>query len=736
VKVRHVVPVLLAFPIVLLISLIILYVLTSGVTVRGTVTDAQNGQPLVGVDIMAANTGTRSDADGHYVLASLPRGSILTVMLDGYQTTEIIAGGNSLFVRDAIVDIALQPRTLEGTVTDAATGRPVAGAVVSMGDRSVVTGEDGAYRLVAPRSDVPLLAHADGFADYRALPGAATMLPIALSLNTVTVTVIDDAEQKAIGHALLHARGQEIQGNGHGEFVLHGLRRDTELLAQADGYLASSLRYNGAPTVTLPLSANVLNGIVRDGYSGEPLQGVAITLKQIDNTRSTYSDQSGRFEFRRLRAGAVLSLSAAGYDTAVITYTDQISLCAALRPNTLRGVVSDGKTGAPIAGAYVSVGDVTVKTARNGEYRLDGIPAGLPLIVNAAGYDRHHQPVGQVTQLDVSLLPSPTVRGIYIPFYLLTVPERVRSLLSFAERAGMNAIVVDIKGDDGYLAYPSAVPLARQIKASYAGSMMPIGDVLALARQHGLYTIARMVVFKDNVLATSRPDLAVKDRRTNGVWDDCGNGSTYWADPFRKEVVDYNVAIAEEAARMGFDEIQFDYIRFPPACTSKTRFENASYAMTSTMETRLAAIETFLAEARRRLKPLGVAIAVDTFGWTLIRDDDLAIGQRMENMAKYVDYICPMVYPSTWEPGALGLAYPPASPYETVYASITYGMNRLKDTNARLRPWLQDFDDYQSRAIPYGIKELDEQRRAAADAGAVGWMLWNAGGSYTEEATP
>jgi hypothetical protein len=296
---------------------------------------------------------------------------------------------------------------------------------------------------------------------------------------------------------------------------------------------------------------------------------------------------------------------------------------------------------------------------------------------------------------------------------------------------------VDIKGDDGYIAYKSNLPLAKEIKAQWPGEMMSLDEVLKLAKQRGFYTIARMVVFKDNLLAEAKPDLAVKDKRTNQVWDDCGNGSTYWADPFRKDVVDYNAGIAEEAARMGFDEVQFDYIRFPPACISRVRLENASYAVTPTLETRIGAIENFLAEARKRLKPLGVAVAVDTFGWTLLRDDDLAIGQRIENMAKYVDYICPMVYPSTWEPGSLGLDYVPAHPYEIVYESIKFAVNRLKATpGVKIRPWLQDFDDYQFKELTYGVKELDEQRRAAADAGAVGWMLWNAGGSFTEETAP
>jgi hypothetical protein len=475
--------------------------------------------------------------------------------------------------------------------------------------------------------------------------------------------------------------------------------------------------------------------VVRDRYTGQPLTGVSVTM-QGSAAVQVASDGAGAFRFAHAPLGAQVAATAAGYAAASLTYTGQVSVELALRPDTLRGVVRDGKNGQPVAGAEVSVGSVKTTSAANGEYTLRGIAEGEPLLVSAPGHDPVRVAIDALTTLDVRL-SSLTARGIFIPFYLLTVPERVHSLIDFAGRSGFTAIVVDIKGDDGYIAYKSNTPLAQEIDPQYKGSMLGLDEVLKHAKQYGLYMIARVVVFKDNLLVDARPDLAVTDSQTGKPWDDCGNGSTLWADPYRKEVVDYNAGIAEEAARMGFDEVQFDYIRFPPACVNGARLSNARYAVTSTQETRIAAIETFLAEARKRVKPLGVALAVDTFGWTLFRDDDMLIGQRMENMAKYVDYICPMVYPSTWEVGALGFAYPPAHPYEIIYQSITFAMNRLKATpGVKIRPWLQDFDDYQSQYLPYGRKELDEQRRGAADAGAEGWLLWNAGGVFTEETAP
>jgi len=358
-------------------------------------------------------------------------------------------------------------------------------------------------------------------------------------------------------------------------------------------------------------------------------------------------------------------------------------------------------------------------------------------MVTAAGYDRQRLAIGRGTTLDMTLSPF-AARGIYIPFYLLTVPQRVSALIDFADRQGLNTIVVDVKGDDGYLAYTSALTLAKEIKASYTRAIMPMDHVLALAKERGIYTVARIVVFKDNVLALARPDLAVQDRRTGKPWDDCGNGTTFWADPFRTEVQEYNIGIAEEAARLGFDEIQFDYIRFPPACLGD-RLQYARYLTESTPASRVEAIGQFLARARARVKPLGTALAVDTFGWTTIMETDimeteLGIGQRLEDMAPFIDYLSPMVYPSTWEPGALGLDYVPAHPYDIVKQSVASARRRLaKFPQVKIRPWLQDYDDYQEKKLPYRAKELDAQIRASVEAGGVGWMLWNAGGVFTWE---
>lgn len=704
------------------------------VVLEGIVTDAASTQPLASATVMVGGAKTVTAGDGAYHFVRVKHDATVQVSADGYEPRSLSFGGENT------LQVVLEPNTVAVVALDESERSPIGHAVLSNDGHVVLPSGDGRFILRGVKQQAQISVQADGYLPATLRYAGGPVVTVTLAVNSLAGLVRDQATGQPLSGitiTLQQANNMRTTSSAaSGVFQLQRVRTGGVLTASGPDHETSVITYTGQPTLTFVLRPDALRGVVRDRYTSQPMAGVTVTMQHGTTANQTGSDSAGVFRLSHVPLSALVSATAAAHASASITYTGQLSIELALRPNTLRGVVRDVATGQPVAGAEVSAGGVSMTTAANGAYELAGIPEGAPLIVSAIGHDRTLVTIGPFTTLDVRLGPT-TIRAIYIPFYLLTVPNRVRSLISFAERAGMTAIVVDIKGDDGYLAYKSDIALAKEIKPQYKGSMMGLDEVLRLAKQRGMYTIARMVVFKDNLLVEARPDLAVTDSRTGKPWDDCGNGSTLWADPFRKEVVDYNAGIAEEAAHMGFDEVQFDYVRFPPACIQGAGLAYARYAVTSTMETRIAAIDTFLAEARRRVRPLGVALAVDTFGWTMFRDDDLMIGQRIENMAKYVDYICPMVYPSTWEVGALGLDYVPAHPYEVVYQSIKFATNRLKATpGVKIRPWLQDFDDYQSKKLTYGVRELDLQRRGAADAGAEGWMLWNAGGVYTEETSP
>ncbi|MGH7418304.1 MAG: putative glycoside hydrolase, partial [Candidatus Rokuibacteriota bacterium] len=247
-------------------------------------------------------------------------------------------------------------------------------------------------------------------------------------------------------------------------------------------------------------------------------------------------------------------------------------------------------------------------------------------------------------------------------------------------------------------------------------------------KARGVYTIARIVTFKDNVLARARPDVAVIDTRTGEPWVD--NEQLAWVDPFREEVWTYNLEIAKEAARKGFDEIQFDYVRFP----TDGRLSATRYSRPVTRETRLRAVGGFLGRARQELGAMGVFVAADIFGYTAFNDSDTDIGQRVENLAQHLDYICPMVYPSGYHLGIPGYRNPVLFPYQVVHESVRLIRRRSGSQPVRVRPWLQDFRDYAFDKRFFGVEEIRAQIRGADDAGGVGWMLWNPRNEYTAAA--
>lgn len=325
-------------------------------------------------------------------------------------------------------------------------------------------------------------------------------------------------------------------------------------------------------------------------------------------------------------------------------------------------------------------------------------------------------------------VPRPDVKAAYLSYYGVgdrAIRERVFALL---DRTELNGIVIDVKGDRGFIPYATEVPLAAKAGAIGPVKLPDLGSMVAGLRKRDVHVIARIVAFKDNVLAQHRPDLAVTSHRTGGLWRD--NEGLAWLDPFREEAWSYVIAVALEAAGKGFAEIQFDYLRFP----ADGDLAGARYVRATTQETRLAAISGFLGHARAALRPLGVALAVDVFGYTAFNRDDSAIGQRIEDLAPLVDVLSPMTYPSSYHRGIPGYRNPVAHPYEVVLETVRRVRERSAGAALQVRPWLQDFRDYAFDRRPFGAREVRTQIQAAEAAGAAGWMLWNPHNEYTADA--
>jgi hypothetical protein len=308
------------------------------------------------------------------------------------------------------------------------------------------------------------------------------------------------------------------------------------------------------------------------------------------------------------------------------------------------------------------------------------------------------------------------VRGVHVTMALASVPGKLDHFLSIP---GLTALELDVKDENGEVGFlMPATTLARKVGASKP--YYKAADVADRAREKGVYLIGRVVVFEDPMLTASRPDHAIQTTG-GGVWrNDAGLG---WANPYDKRVWDYVLSIAKSAARAGFDEIQFDYVRFP----SDGPIESAVFPG-KTAEPPAWTITRFVHYASKELKPLGVRVSVDLFGLSATRD--LGVGQKPRRLAKYVDAVYPMVYPSHYNPGEFSLPDPSSAPGKTVSFSLRDFRNAMLGRKTMLIPWLEDFSLTSDRRPP---EEVQAQIDAARRNNAKGFLLWNPNGVYTEE---
>jgi hypothetical protein len=391
---------------------------------------------------------------------------------------------------------------------------------------------------------------------------------------------------------------------------------------------------------------------------------------------------------------------------------------------TGRGRVLDEK-GAPLRGAAVTAAGKLAITDLEGRFAIGPVEPGVTALIKHPGYQKVL--VALDSEADTRLKPF-SVRGAYLSYFGFAdrgIRERV---LSLAGPRGINAVVIDVKGDRGWIPYRTEVPLALAANAQGPVIIKDMEGFLADLKGRGFYTIARIVVFKDNILANYKPELAITDTRTGKPWID--NEKLAWVDPTREEVWDYTIAVAKEAARKGFDEVQFDYVRFP----TDGRLAAARYSKTNNQAVRLETISGFLARAKRELTPMGVFVSADVFGYTAFNENDTDIGQRIEEIVPHLDYISPMVYPSGYHVGIPGVRNPMQNPYEIVKESVRLTRKRANASPVVVRPWLQDFRDYAFDRRIFGVREIQAQIRGADDGGAQGWLLWNPRNDYTAAA--
>ncbi len=338
--------------------------------------------------------------------------------------------------------------------------------------------------------------------------------------------------------------------------------------------------------------------------------------------------------------------------------------------------------------------------------------------VKAYGYRPFHWDVNS-SQRTLEIEPI-KVKGLYLSFWGASPKTKTfKNVIKKIDTTEANALIIDVKSEQGMMSYKTNVKAASAMDAHYYRTIKDITGYMAYLKEKKIYTIARIVCFKDELSAKNHPERAVK--RSNGtVWRNAAKMA--WVDPFDPKAQDYIISIAVDAAQKGFDEINFDYVRFPAKADLRFSQEN-------NQENRLKAIEHFIHKASLALRPYGVFLSVDTFGdivWN--GGNDSSIGHRIEVLQKHADYLAPMLYPSGFHSGILGLKDPAKEPYHVIYESLKR-MEKEVDS-VRLRPWLQYFKDYAFSRKHYNDYEIREQIRASDDANCSGWLLWNPSSRY------
>lgn len=329
--------------------------------------------------------------------------------------------------------------------------------------------------------------------------------------------------------------------------------------------------------------------------------------------------------------------------------------------------------------------------------------------------------------------PRVDVKGVYLTVYSASLDKKLDSLIQLAKETKINAFVIDVKDDGGQLLWKMDDSILKYNPKAF--SRVYIKDINAFMKKlkdNNIYTIARIVSFKDPVYAKQNPDKAIIEKKTGKPF--MNKDGIIWVSPHDKNLWEYNIAVAKEAAKVGFNEVQFDYVRFPASNGGKLDAyldyrnpENDSKPVT---------IQKYLKYAWEELTPLHVYINADIYGQIGTFKDDMGLGQYWEAISGYVHYVSPMMYPSHYINGAYGIPVPDAEPYKTIYYCTLDSINRNEniDNPAQIRPWIQDFTARWVKGhITYDVNAINAQIKALEDLGIHQYLLWSPSNKYHME---
>ncbi len=573
--------------------------------------------------------------------------------------------------------------------------------------------------------------------------------------------VLDSYTDEAIAGATVTVQqagsdeGLNATTDSDGSYQIAGVGEAFTVTVTAPDYASVTETVARTALLDVTLVPATIGGVVTDEQTGDPIADVTVAAGDVTAT----TNDDGVYELTDVPADVEeLSFTSDDHAERTVAREQTTAVDVALRPDRVRTTLLNATTGDPVGFATLSAlaeeDGVALTSARidgsdDGVIELDGVPTDGYLRVLAPGYRAVTVPLEDgLAPAEIELEPF-YARALYFKTQVAADEELMERWFDFVDETEINALVIDLKSDNlvdlGLIYYDSEAPLVAELGTS--ADLMDIEAILAEAKARDIYTIARVHVFShDNLLAETRPEWAAQNargcepnetRKCNGDvfyadWD------IAWLDPWNRNVWEYNIQLAEEAAQLGFDEVQFDYIRFPNDAADYEYMElSKPIDWQSDPQPMYENIAEFMRQAHGRINAAGAFFSVDIFGYAIYAPV-AQIGQNAELMAEHADYIYPMIYPSHFAPNELGYDNVAEHPYEIIEHSLNRGYTLIGNQRAQMRPWLQDFTLIWVPAelrVTYGEEEVRAQIDAAEDSPwASGWALWDPDNRYTIEA--
>ena len=623
-------------------------------------------------------------------------------------------------------------------VLDNLTQHPIAGAECRLAEETARTNAQGVCRIATWTPEGTLQVSA---ANYQ--PGEAGLAGLVAGeeIPTVTATVglypdrfaglvLDDYIGAAVAAQVTTPR-KTLVADEAGRFTVLTPTFPLSLTVQAEGYDSWQGSFMTA-TGSIVLRPNTVRGVVTSLDTGLPLDSAVVTLTGSPVLTAT-TGADGTYLLRGVPEDFSLQVKAPQHRGETIALARTTAHDFALRPAYLRGLVLD-EAGQPISQTRVVAGNTFVHTDAAGRFFFPEVPETVAVKALAPGYAKQIITITEAPSLTFTLTPF-HAQGIYVTAYVAGTTDWFDALLDFVDQTELNAIVLEVKDAWGAVVYDSQVPLVQELRAANTDDALwdvryNVQDILRKCHERGIYVIAYIVTFEDSQMPELHPEWAIHNA-SGGLWSD--RKGLNWTDPYRQEIWDYHVDIATELVGLGFDEIQFDYVRFPTDGDISEIFYSqdvSGLTQEERIQKQYDTIAGFLHYAYDELGPRGAYLSADVFGYAAWRKM-WEQGQDISLMGHYIDFLCPMAYPSHYTNGELGCANPASCPYEIVLETVNRAYAQFNaGQRAKVRTWVQDFT--LSGDPDYGPFEVGEQVRANNDGGGIGFLLWNAGNRYTD----